>query len=81
MSFILETDEGLLASKARDALSKCGVVAVVANLLETRHKEVRLFRAGGESSLFRGPEPGGEGASLETNLAQALIEIHAAGRK
>ena len=42
--FQLETDPNLLHSKATKALRSYGVDCVVANLLETRYKEVKLVR-------------------------------------
>lgn len=47
VSFKLETDERLLLAKAAGAMVSYGVDAVVANLLDTRHTEVRVLQRAG----------------------------------
>eukprot|EP00055_Hartaetosiga_balthica_P008925 m.34401 g.34401 ORF g.34401 m.34401 type:complete len:338 (+) comp6529_c0_seq1:33-1046(+) len=44
VTFKLETDESILAKKALKALKNYGHEVVVANLLQTRHEEVRIFK-------------------------------------
>jgi hypothetical protein len=97
VTFKLETDEGLLMEKARGGLKAGeggekkgglvgGLVAVVANLLHTRYKEVRVLERvggggqGGEKvTLLTAGEGNGEVGgplSLEAKLAKELVRIH-----
>ncbi len=76
VSFKLETDEALLMRKAQAAIDATRVHAVVANLLQTRHSEVRVLDRAGAVTLLRA-EAGGGGAELERRLADALAEMHA----
>ena len=91
VSFKLETDPLLLARKARGAIAKYGVDAVVANVLDTRFDEVRLFTPPVDSSAGAGgvdvdvvstgaervvTRP--EGAVVEAALVNVLVDMHAA---
>ena len=82
VSFKLETDALILARKARGAIAKYGVDAVVANVLDTRFDEVRLFTPPGESSAAStGAErvvTRPEGDVVEAALVDELIKLHAA---
>ncbi|GAQ81755.1 4-phospho-panto-thenoylcysteine synthetase [Klebsormidium nitens] len=53
VSFKLETDMGMLMQKAKGALLKNGVHAVVANELHTRKDKVVIIEAAGETVLTR----------------------------
>jgi hypothetical protein len=64
VSFKLETDERILMGKARGALDKYGVHAVVANLLHTRKDRVWVVRK-------QPPGEGGEGAAAPASAAAA----------
>jgi len=81
VSFKLETDSGLLESKAREALEKSGVAAVVANLLETRHKEVRVFQREGAESVLLSCQPGEDSDGLDFRLTKELVRIHEFSQK
>ena len=67
VSFKLETDEGILMDKARGALDRYGVHAVVANLLHTRKDRVWVVRQGGG-----GGEGGAAAAAAGKGSASAL---------
>ena len=75
VSFKLETDESLLMKKAQAALDGTGVSCVVANLLHSRHTEVRLLPREGPLLVLRAAE--GESGGLEGQLARALVALHA----
>jgi phosphopantothenate-cysteine ligase len=77
VSFKLETDETLLLQKAQAALDGTAVACVVANLLDSRHTEVRVLPRQGEALVLRAAE-GGSSADLEAQLASALVAMHAA---
>ncbi len=80
VSFKLETDEALLLAKAQAALDGTAVACVVANLLDSRHTEVRLVQRQGRVAVLRAAA---EGAAqpLEAQLASALVDLHAALRQ
>ncbi len=80
VSFKLETDESLLMQKARAALEGTAVACVVANLLDSRHSEVRLLPREGEVVVLRTAEGAGAGA-LEGQLTSALVAMHAATQR
>ena len=76
VSFKLETDEGLLMKKAQGALDATGVRCVVANLLDSRHREVRILGRDGTLTVIQAAEGGGR--PLEEQLAGALAGMHLA---
>ena len=69
VSFKLETDAALLLPKALGALQRYGVHAVVANLLDSRYREVTIVR--GEGRV------GGEGSADPVVLrgAEAAVDL------
>ncbi|CAI5493023.1 unnamed protein product, partial [Closterium sp. Naga37s-1] len=78
VSFKLETDSSILLSKARSALQKNHVHAVVANELLTRGSKVVLVTEEGEEVIERGEGGlGGKGAvaDVEEPLGEEVIEV------
>jgi|TARA_B110000208_G_scaffold163766_1_gene200837 phosphopantothenate-cysteine ligase len=85
VSFKLETDPALLARKARGAIQKYGVDAVVANILDTRFDEVRVFTTSGNESdddfvvVVKPPTTlSGIEEPIEVALIATLKEMHTA---
>lgn len=83
VSFKLETDPGMLVSKARSALDRYDMHCVVANLLTTRYQRVLMCsRVGGsgESSERYVEQPIERkegGAELEVAIIAHVAELHA----
>ena len=77
VSFKLETDEALLLQKAQAALDSTAVACVVANLLDSRHTEVRVVQRQGRVAVLRAAAGGAQ--TLEAQLASALVDLHAGG--
>ncbi|CAG9460296.1 unnamed protein product [Pedinophyceae sp. YPF-701] len=77
-SFKLETDPSMLESKARGAIEKYDVHAVVANLLHTRHQEVFVYNGG--SAKTDPPEhvQRGEDKCVEVRLVRSIRDMHLA---
>jgi phosphopantothenate-cysteine ligase len=73
ISFKLETDTNLLASKALSALKSYHVNLVVANLLQSYKDEVVLFEGGKSTPVHRNGHP-----DIEYNLVHACIAHHRA---
>lgn len=70
VSFKLETDENILESKARSAMSSYGMQAVVANLLESHWKKVFLYTNKDVVML----EKKSDERSLEPRIISILVE-------
>ena len=68
VSFKLETDVGLILSKAAAAISTYGVDGVIANVLDTRHTEVHVLTPEG-----RGGGGGSEGMMGEGDTWRTLL--------
>ncbi|CAI5971204.1 unnamed protein product [Closterium sp. NIES-65] len=77
VSFKLETDSSILLSKARSALQKNQVHAVVANELLTRGSKVVLVTEEGEEVIERG-EGGVEGKGAVGDVEEPLVKLLAA---
>lgn len=77
VSFKLETDTSILMSKARQAIEKYSMDVVVANELQTRHKEVTVVTERTARSIQK-PQDTLEtkGATLERELCQCLHDMH-----
>lgn len=73
VSFKLETDPGLLVSKASGAIDKYGVHAVVANLLHDRKDRVLVLQGPHieEARIERGEDP-----DIELKLCAHLARRH-----
>ncbi|CAI5504206.1 unnamed protein product [Closterium sp. Naga37s-1] len=76
-TFKLETDSSILLSKARSALQKNHVHAVVANELLTRGSKVVLVTEEGEEVIERG-EGGVEGKGAVGDVEEPLVKLLAA---
>ncbi|KAF4646786.1 hypothetical protein FOL47_005662, partial [Perkinsus chesapeaki] len=78
VSFKLETDPKILFDKASGAIKKYGVDAVVANVLESRYKELWIVRGpGGEDKGYSTElltKPDNE--DIEVVLVEALERLH-----
>jgi len=72
VSFKLETDEDILEAKARQAMEKYGMHVVVANLLPTRTKLVRLFWSDQVQEIHLTEEA----ADIEQLIVARLVEMH-----
>eukprot|EP00041_Stephanoeca_diplocostata_P007736 m.111755 g.111755 ORF g.111755 m.111755 type:complete len:305 (+) comp17010_c0_seq3:97-1011(+) len=72
VTFKLETDASILASKARYALDQYKHSVVVANELQTRTSVVTLFYADGEAVIVRKSDT----QTLETQIVENLIRHH-----
>jgi len=70
VSFKLETDEALLLPKARGAMAKYGVDAVVANILDKRYDECHLVRSDGTEAVIKR-----DGRALEAPIARAILDL------
>lgn len=79
VSFKLETDERILLAKARGALDKYGVHAVVANLLHTRKDRVWVVRKraaeGAEGGAGGGAAAGGGGTTTSDEEANSDLDV------
>ena len=73
VSFKLETDEAILESKATGAMKKYGLNAVVANLLPTRTRQVRLFFESLEAEEINLSE---SAKDIEEQIVQRLVDVH-----
>eukprot|EP00730_Choanoeca_flexa_P012012 TRINITY_DN3033_c0_g1_i1.p1 TRINITY_DN3033_c0_g1~~TRINITY_DN3033_c0_g1_i1.p1 ORF type:complete len:311 (+),score=49.81 TRINITY_DN3033_c0_g1_i1:2-934(+) len=75
VTFKLETDPDLLAQKACGALESYGHDLVIANLLPTRHQEVRVYSKHNmrEPTVIKSPD---QGADLEPALIAYLADYH-----
>eukprot|EP01083_Nonionella_stella_P118262 353010_1 len=71
VSFKLETDRNILLSKARGAIEKYSVHAVVANELSSRYKEVQLVTT---DAVDRIEKP--ENNEIEIELVRKLKHLH-----
>ena len=71
VSFKLETDEGIIVTKAKESLKNYGHHLVISNCLATRNQKVSLIEKEGESTLLRR-----EGTFIEEDLVQKIIEKH-----
>ena len=73
VGFKLETDEKLLLKKAKNSLDRSGHDVVVANLLQTRYKEVKMvFQDGSVETL----EISEEVKNIETVIVDCLKQYH-----
>ena len=75
VSFKLETDIDILMDKAKAAIAKYKVDAVVANILHTRKEVVYLVTAGGDALTIRRPS---ESSMIESALVDSLCQLHSA---
>ncbi|KAJ2157580.1 Phosphopantothenate--cysteine ligase cab2 [Coemansia sp. RSA 552] len=78
VSFKLETDPSLLIPKAKHALEKYGHQIVVANLLDTRKRQVWLVTRDSDPCLLQiSPEQLAQGRDIEQDLVAELARRHA----
>lgn len=76
VSFKLETDESILISKARAAIEKYKVDAVVANVLQTRRDVVYIVYPGeGDAQEIRRPPTS---KMIDPTLVASLVGRHSA---
>lgn len=81
VSFKLETDEGLLAEKAKGAIRKYGMHVVVANILDRRKKTVKLVQevdAGSFALQQIDLDP--NRSHIEEQLVGEVVDLHASFR-
>ena len=71
--FKLETDEGLLRTKAEASLANYGLDCVVANMLATYRERATVYTAS-EGVVV-------EGQNVDAVLAEELVRVHAAGAR
>ncbi|BFZ22356.1 hypothetical protein BsWGS_25395 [Bradybaena similaris] len=76
ISFKLETDTSLLVDKARKALDTYHHQVVVANLLETRKKEVVIVTRDSEETLKLSDADITSGQEIERPLVAKLVDYH-----
>lgn len=77
ISFKLETDENLLISKARTALTKYHHNLVIANMLQTRKQQVMIVSKETEYSLSLTSEQLNNGEEIEELIVNDLVGKHA----
>ncbi|XP_011500722.1 PREDICTED: uncharacterized protein C4B3.18-like isoform X1 [Ceratosolen solmsi marchali] len=76
VSFKLETDENILISKAREALTKYNHNLVIANILQTRKQQVVFVSQENDYILSLTNEQIQNGEEIEKFIVQNLIEKH-----
>ncbi|CAL1546112.1 unnamed protein product [Lymnaea stagnalis] len=76
ISFKLETDQSLLIEKSRNALLVYQHQMVIANILETRKKEVFIVTMDAEEILRLSDEELAAGREIEEPLIDKLVEHH-----
>ncbi|KAJ4450414.1 hypothetical protein ANN_01838 [Periplaneta americana] len=76
VSFKLETDENLLITRARGALSKYKHKMVIANILHTRKYRVVLVMATTCSEIVLDPEEIEAGIEIESKIVSELTKRH-----
>ncbi|KAL6767617.1 COAB1 [Auxenochlorella protothecoides x Auxenochlorella symbiontica] len=83
VSFKLETDEEVLLTKAKAAIQKYGVDAVLANELHSRKERVTLLVRAGEGraapihcSVLRLDPSAPPGSVIEEQLVGAVVDLH-----
>lgn len=76
VSFKLETDSAILVSKAKGALNNYNHQVVVANLLETRKKEVIMVTKDAEETLLLTDTDINKGKEIEEIIVQRLKIKH-----
>jgi len=73
VSFKLETDEGILEKKAKNAIKNAGQQLVIANILASYKDRVKLFgKDGVELEIVRKPTS----TDIEADLIKVVIEQH-----
>lgn len=72
VSFKLETDEDMLEPKARAAISRYAVDAVVANLLHDRYARVTIFSADHREPLVLATT---DGSRLEAGIVDCVLDL------
>lgn len=78
VSFKLETDESILLSKAKQALTRYGHQLVIGNLLQTRKREV-LFVTNDAVTPYRiSQQEEEDGKEIESIIVPKVVEVHKA---
>lgn len=78
ISFKLETDEGLLVPKARNALERYKHKMVIGNILNTRKYKVLIITQDGEKEILLSPEEDSAGVEIESKIVAVVAEKHSA---
>ncbi|PVD35953.1 hypothetical protein C0Q70_02922 [Pomacea canaliculata] len=76
ISFKLETDKSILIGKAKKALEQYEHKLVVANVLDTRKKEVILVTKDKEELLALSDEEEHRGMEIEEKLTRKIADLH-----
>ncbi|CAG8792289.1 12346_t:CDS:2 [Dentiscutata erythropus] len=76
VSFKLETDPALLVDKSRHALTRYGHQIVIANLLDTRKREVILITRDSEFQIKLTEDEIAEGKEIEAKIIPELVKRH-----
>lgn len=76
VSFKLETDDSILGDKATGAMQKYGMHAVVANLLATRFKQVRLFSGPSSCPTSEDITLSPDAKDIEQQIVGRLVDMH-----
>ncbi|XP_012286645.1 phosphopantothenate--cysteine ligase [Orussus abietinus] len=76
ISFKLETDEGVLISKARDALNKYKHNLVIANMLQTRKQQVIIVSKQNSHVLSLTDEQLSKDKEIEKLIVNDLVEMY-----
>ncbi|XP_049770884.1 phosphopantothenate--cysteine ligase [Schistocerca cancellata] len=78
VSFKLETDEGLLVPKAKNALERYKHKMVIGNILNTRKYRVLIITPDSEKEILLSPEEQSAGVEIESKIVAVLADKHSA---